>query len=412
MARPKAKAPARRYHLSGQSIVTISGRDFYLGEHDSPESIARYAVLIATYHSGGKQLPENFKLESIEPQVQAILGVAAEPQEQTKTPILVKHVTACFREFVKDRYSDNHKERYRLLQLCDTIDEYEGDLPADQYGPLALQRQRKRWIESGKMSRPYVNRMVNSIFRIFKHATSQELVGKDVWPRLKSVEPLRAGQSKAKERDPIEPVDIRVVRETAKHLSPVLKAMLRVQISTGMRPSEVCDLKPCDIDRSGPEWIWRPKKHKTAGHGVVKAVPLVGDAREAVEDYMNRDPQSYLFSPAESVAWWLAQKRSQRKSKVQPSQQDRSKANPRKRPGTKYTPDSFRQAIQRAAKTAKVQRWHPYQLRHLAATAVREALGAEAAQALLGHRELNMTMHYAKVAEARAIEAAKAAPKL
>ncbi len=47
MARPKAKAPARRYHMSGNSVVTIAGRDFYLGKHDSPESIARYAVLIA-----------------------------------------------------------------------------------------------------------------------------------------------------------------------------------------------------------------------------------------------------------------------------------------------------------------------------------------------------------------------------
>src|SRR6056297_2264685 len=49
MARPKAKAPARRYHISGQSVVTIAGRDFYLGPHDSPESIARYAVLIGIY---------------------------------------------------------------------------------------------------------------------------------------------------------------------------------------------------------------------------------------------------------------------------------------------------------------------------------------------------------------------------
>ena len=49
MARPKAKAPARCYHISGQSVVTIAGRDFYLGPHDSPESIARYAVLIGIY---------------------------------------------------------------------------------------------------------------------------------------------------------------------------------------------------------------------------------------------------------------------------------------------------------------------------------------------------------------------------
>lgn len=46
MARPKSKAPNRRYHMSGQSVVTIAGRDIYLGPHDSPESIARYAVLM------------------------------------------------------------------------------------------------------------------------------------------------------------------------------------------------------------------------------------------------------------------------------------------------------------------------------------------------------------------------------
>ncbi len=55
---------------------------------------------------------------------------------------------------------------------------------------------------------------------------------------------------------------------------------------------------------------------------------------------------------------------------------------------------------------------HPYQLRHLAATVVREALGIEATQALLGHSQIAMTEHYAKLTEAKAIEAAKHAPKL
>ncbi len=49
MARPKAQAPAGQYHLSGQSIVQIGGQSFYLGKHDSPESIARYAVLVGIY---------------------------------------------------------------------------------------------------------------------------------------------------------------------------------------------------------------------------------------------------------------------------------------------------------------------------------------------------------------------------
>jgi hypothetical protein len=88
----------------------------------------------------------------------------------------------------------------------------DGDLNADQYGPLALQRQRQRFVDTGKTSRPYVNRLTNAIVRIFKHAVSQELVAPEVWQRLNSVEPLRAGQTKAKERPPVRPVDIEVVR--------------------------------------------------------------------------------------------------------------------------------------------------------------------------------------------------------
>jgi integrase len=412
MARPKAKAPNRTYHISGQSVVRLDGRDFYLGEHDSPESIARYAVLIAAYQAGGMRLPADFEIGTLEPQVMSMLGMIVEPQQQAKTPITVRHVTACFRLHIAERYANNPKEIHRLGMVCDALELNDGDLNADQYGPLALQRQRQRFVDTGKTSRPYVNRLTNAIVRIFKHAVSQELVQPEVWQRLKSVEPLRAGQTKAKERPPVRPVDIEVVRATAKHLTPVLKAMLRVQIATGMRPSEVCSLRPCDIDRTGPEWFWRPEKHKTAGRGIQKAVPILGDARAAIEDYMNRDSQSALFSPAESVAWWLAQKRANRKSKVQPSQQFRRVENPRKQPGNQYDSGSYRQALQRAAKAAKVQEWNPYQIRHLAATMVREALNAEAAQALLGHAELRMTEHYAKLSESKAIEAAKVAPKL
>ena len=57
MARPKSKAPGRQFHLSGWSVVTIGGRDFYLGPHDSPESIARHAVLIGIYQANGLPHP-------------------------------------------------------------------------------------------------------------------------------------------------------------------------------------------------------------------------------------------------------------------------------------------------------------------------------------------------------------------
>jgi len=39
-------------------------------------------------------------------------------------------------------------------------------------------------------------------------------------------------------------------------------------------------------------------------------------------------------------------------------------------------------------------------------------LSIEHSQALLGHSHVSMTEHYAKLAESKAIEASKAAPKL
>ena len=414
MARPKAKAPARSYHISGQSIVRIGGRDFYLGKHDSPESIARYAVLIGIYQAGGLVLPEDFDIGVLDERASTLLGQArpeAIVSQQANLPILVKHVTAAYRIHADNRYVNNPQEHHRLHQICDSLDKHAGNIEANDYGPLLLQQQRQRWVTAG-LSRVYCNRLTNAVVRIFKYSVSQELVGESTWSRLKSVESLRTGQTEAPETNTVKPVSIDVVRATAEHLPPGLKAMIRVHLGTGMRPNELCRIRPCDIDRSGDVWVYRPAKHKTAHRGKTKAVPILGDAREALTDYLNRSPESFCFSPAESMTHWYAKKRAARKSKVQPSQQSRAVANPRKVPGDHYTPTSYRQSIQRAAKRAGVEKWHPYQMRHLAITMVRDALGIEAAQAFAGHSNLSMTEHYAKQTEAKAIEASKAAPKL
>jgi integrase len=414
MARPKSKAPALRYHISGQSVVTIGGRDFYLGPHESPEAFARYAVLIGDYQSGGLTLPKDFDVATLAERAARLLeDIPATATRQTDQPILVKHITAVYREHVKVRYAENPAELHRLNQVCDEIDRHDGNIEAKDYGPVRLQKQRQRWIDSGK-ARVYCNRLTNSVKRIWKYAVSQELVKADCLEGLRSVEPLRNGQTTAPETEPVQPADINHVRATAKHLSPVVKAMLRVQIATGMRPSEVCKMRPCEIDRTGEVWVYRPKRHKTASKGKIKAVPLIGDARDALVDYLFRDPQSFCFSPKEATAWKRAVGAANRTTPMSCGNKPGSNRteNPRKQPGDHYTHTSYRQAIHRAAKTAKVPQWNPYQLRHLAATVIREALGVEAAQAALGHSHASMTEHYAKQSLAKAVEAAKVAPTL
>ena len=384
--------PAYRYHLSGQAVVTLAGRDYYLGAHDSPESRSRYFALLAQYNANGRQAPE---VET----------------RQVDQPISVRCVAGEYREHAVTKYASNPQELNRFLNLCTTLEDEHGDEPAAEFGPRKLAALRDLFVASGNC-RKYANRQTRNVVLIFRHGVARELIDVSIVSRLETLEPLRRGQTTAREIPPIRPVDLDVVRQTAVHLSPTLRAMVRVQAATGMRPSEVCAMRPCDIDRTGSEWVYRPTDHKTAWRGKTKAIPIMGDAREALMPFLFREPESFCFSPKDSVAWRWQQQRAKRQSKVQPSQVCRKKLNPKRQPGDKYTSASYRRALKRAIEIAKVEHWFPYQLRHTAGTVVREALGLEAAQALLGHSKAAMTEHYAKQSETKAIEAARAAPRI
>lgn len=392
MPRKKIEAPSYRYHVSGQAVVTFDGKNYYLGPHDSPESKARYYALLNQYHANGMAMPQE--------------------TAQGNQPITIRVLAAEYLEHARQRYANNPAERNRTEGICKLLELEYGDLPADDFGPRRLSQLRDLFVASGN-SRRYVNRQVRLIKRLFRHSVSQELVDVNVLIRLNTLEPLREGQTSAPELEPVQPVDLEDVRKTVEHLSPILVAMVRIQIATGMRPSEVCNIRPQDIEkRPDGVWIYRPPKHKTKSKGKLKAVPILGDAQNALQPYMNREPDQYCFSPKAAMEWFQDQK--VRKTPLSCGNRvgTNRKQRPKKQPGEKYTAHSYRQSIQRAASKAKVKKWFPYQLRHLAATEVREALGVESAQALLGHSRADMTQHYAKVSETKAIAAARVAPTI
>lgn len=412
MARLKSCAPTLRYHLSGQAVVTIDGRDFYLGKHGSPEAFARYAVLIGDYQANGLHLPDGFDQRANDKRASLLLSQKADiPAEHLEDrPITVKELTAAYRAHVDERYGQSHQvqDRERRKAICNVLDDYDAKTPVDEFGPRKLKEHRARFVADGNKSRKYINVLIGEIRRVFRWGIAEELVKAETLVRLKAVDPLRGGEA-AFENDDREAVDIDVVRKTAPFLSPIVRAMLRVQIKTGMRPSEICRMRPCDIDRSGPIWLYKPSSHKTKWKGQKREIPLLGDAREAVEDFMNRDPKAFLFSPAESMAWLRAKLRSERTGY---GSYKKLKADPKKSPGLCYTSHSYRQSIQRAAKEAKVTQWTPYQIRHLVGTMVGELLDLENAKALLGHADIATTQIYSRSTREQSIKAAKVAPSL
>ena len=55
---PKKGLPSYRLHKrSGQAVVTLNGKDHYLGKHKSKASYEEYDSIIAEYLANGKKLP-------------------------------------------------------------------------------------------------------------------------------------------------------------------------------------------------------------------------------------------------------------------------------------------------------------------------------------------------------------------
>jgi site-specific recombinase XerC len=118
-----------------------------------------------------------------------------------------------------------------------------------------------------------------------------------------------------------------------------------------------------------------------------------------------------------------AEIRARRRTKVQPSQRNRSKARPRKLPGDHYNRNAYCEAITRAIRTANRQRvkeatdtgtepvllahWHANQLRHSKATEIRRQFGLEAAQVILGHAKADITQVYAERDARLAVEVSR-----
>jgi len=115
--------------------------------------------------------------------------------------------------------------------------------------------------------------------------------------------------------------------------------------------------------------------------------------------------EEYLFRPEEAEAERHAGRKEARKTPVPPSQRDRRKTDPKKKPGDRYTTRVYAHAIAGACRPAGVPVWGPNRLRHLAATSLRREFGLDVAQVVLGHASPDTTLIYAEADRERAAEA-------
>ena len=247
MRGPSKSLPKYRKHKrSGQAIVTLSGKDFYLGPHSTTASKLEYDRVIGEWLANGRQL------------------VTSETEY-----IMVAQLCLAYWQFAKGYYVKNGKptdeQACIKTALRDTRAMY-GKQPVTEFGPLALEAVRNSMI-GRDCSRKYINSQVNRIRRMFKWGVARELVPARIHQALTAVDGLKKGKSKARETGPVLPVPDEVVDETLKHLrNSVTADMVRVQRLTACRPGELFIMRPMDIDRTGGGhdgvWLYWPESHK------------------------------------------------------------------------------------------------------------------------------------------------------
>jgi integrase len=403
----RAAPKYRKHSASGQAVVTIAGKVEYLGPYGTKTSHKEYDRLVGEWLANGR--PSTLKA--------------------TVEELTVTELAAAFWKYAQQKYrkngrptgtADNFKPILSLLR------KRYGHTAAAEFGPLALKALVNTMIAEG-CTRRYANDNLHRIRRIFRWAQSEQRLPRGVYEDLLTVECIAAGNTPARESEPVRPVGDGIVNATLPYLPEVVGDMVRLQRLTGARPGEVCLLRPCDVDRSESVWRYVPWEHKTQHHGKRRVIFIGPKAQAILRPYLLRAETEYCFRPCDSERRRLQVRHEQRVTPMSCGNKPNGNRRTNGRaPGLLYTNDGYRRAIVRGCELAfkmpaelrkipakldhdeKLDRqqrasawraentWAPNQLRHTVGTEVRKKYGIEGAQVVLGHSKAAVTEIYAE----------------
>jgi integrase len=418
--RPKNAVPAYVLHqTSGQARTRIANKDYYLGPFNSPESKTAYANLLAQFAVGGEltvtRSPEIRRDVSVAEGMLRFLKFGDSwPRAEDGINEELRHYKALFR-IVTDKFA------HLLLN--------------DVRGPHVKALQSAA-VDRG-WGRKYVNSQIRRFRRFVRWCLSEDLCDEGVVTRVAAVEGLRAGRTSAPDFAPVKPVPDDVFLATLPHVPPTIADLLRVMAFCGCRAGELRLLRIGDINRDSTVWSAKLSAHKTAYAGKRRTLFFGAKSQEVLRPYLtaDRDPTEYVFSPRRSEQLRLEKMRAERiararrrglSGRIQPSQQCRALKDRIGKLSPHYKKSALTRAVTRgcevlfnmpthlrvvsrkltaeerekllaAARAWRAENvWSPHQIRHSAATKLREAYGIEIASQVLGHSSLPVAEIYAE----------------
>jgi integrase len=336
--------------------------------------------------------------------------------------LLICELAADYLEFARGEYSESHF--VQLRRAFDVLLETHSTTPVDEFGPVLLEAYQRK-LADATYTRTYIGHMVKSVRAAWKWAARREMISVSLYERLRTVPGIRPGRTNAREPKPVPPISNDDIEATIEHALPPVAAMIRLQRLAGMRPQDVCNLRPCDVHRAGKirlangitvnldslgTWLYLPERHKGTWRGKVRAVMIGPEGRKILEPFLDRPADAYCFSPRESMAELRRRQKAERLARgggAGGSRKAVAKGSKTRQPTERYTTASYGHAIERAARKAGVTSWNPNQLRHAAGLEARRVFGVDGARAMLGHDDPRTTMIYAPEDAETAAEVAR-----
>ena len=199
-------------------MVTIDGKNHYLGPWQSPESHEKYARLIAEWARNNGTRP----------------GPASAPA----APLTINELILAYFRHAQIRYVKNGEPTSEvgcIRQALRPLRRLYGATHATDFGPKALKDVRQAMIDGGR-ARKSINKNAERIRRMFRWAVEEELLAADVHARLGAVRGLGKGQTAARETEKVAPVPVEHVEAVLPHLPPPVAALVQLQLLSGTRP--------------------------------------------------------------------------------------------------------------------------------------------------------------------------------
>lgn len=303
-----------------------------------------------------------------------------------------------FMDFARQDYPPTSQEPNHFFYVLKPFVERYGAQTIQSFSLAQLEQYRADMIASGRLCRKEINARIRRILRVFKFGARRRLVPIELNQELHLIESIRRGRLGTRDNPRVRSAPLQDVIATLPYVSSPVAAMIKLQLYTGARPGEIRMMRAEDLDTSGNIWHYTLATDKTARFrdpDDKRVISLHAEAQAVIKPFLR--PSGYLFRPADAMAERRARDAAARKTRVQPSQiarHENAVLYPKEMLNDYYTQDAYRRCIKRACERAGVPAWHPYQLRHTAATAIQRAYGIETARSVLGHVAISTTEIY------------------